>query len=107
MKSEEVSWEREIFLTEKGYLVRLEMKSIRFSKPFCPEFPEGYKFRWIIYNIDNPEQSVRVDNHYGKSLHFHIDNEQPGQFLSWVSLEDLRQFFFQKAYTHFGYFNYE
>jgi len=50
---------------------------------------------------------VRIDNHHGKSLHFHIDDEQPGQPLPWVSLEKTRQFFFEKVYQRFGFFDYE
>lgn len=107
MKSEETSWERGVFITEQGYIIRLEMKSMKFPQPFHPEFPEGYKFRWIVYNIENPQESVRIDNHHGKSLHFHIDDEQPGQPLPWVSLEKTRQFFFEKVYQRFGFFDYE
>jgi len=50
---------------------------------------------------------VRIDNHRSKSLHFNIDDEQPGKPLPWVSLETTRQFFLEKVYQRFGYFDYE
>lgn len=107
MRSDETSWERGIFLTEKGYLVRLEMKSMKFSEPFRAEFPEGYKFRWIVFNVENTQELVRIDNHHGKPLHLHVDDEKKSKSFSWISLEHTRQFFFQQAYQRFGYFDYE
>jgi len=107
MESNYLTWEKETFLTEHSYLIRLEMKLIKFPKPTRPEFPDGYKFRRIVYNIENPSELVRLDNHQGKPLHLHIDGDKKGKLVPWISLEETRQFFFQQVYQRFGYFDYE
>jgi len=102
-----LTWERGAFLTEHGYLIRLEMKLMRFPEPTKPEFPDGYKFRWIVYNIENTSELVRLDNHHGKPLNLHIDGDKKGEPVSWVNLNETRKFFFRQAYQRFGYFDYE
>ncbi|KLL04726.1 MAG: hypothetical protein MRERV_13c017 [Mycoplasmataceae bacterium RV_VA103A] len=106
MESNYLTWEKGTFLTEKGYLIRLEMKLMRIPEVRV-EFPEGYKFRWIVYNVENTSELVRLDNHRGKPLHLHIDDDKKGKPMAWVSLEATRQFFFQQVYQRFGYFDYE
>jgi hypothetical protein len=107
MESNYLTWERGTFLTEHGYLIRLEMKLMRFPNPARPEFPDGYKFRWIVYNIENTSELVRMDNHRGKPLHLHIDSDKKSEPVPWVSLNETRKFFFHQVYQRFGYFDYE
>ncbi|MDR1670446.1 MAG: hypothetical protein LBR43_01800 [Spiroplasmataceae bacterium] len=107
MKSNYLTWEKGTFLTEWGYLIKLEMKLMKLSEPVSWEFPEGYKFRWIVYNIENPDELIRIDNHTGKSLHLHIDKNREVEFLPWISLQETRKLFFGRVYQRFGYFDYD
>ncbi|CAG8765554.1 11769_t:CDS:2, partial [Gigaspora rosea] len=52
------------------------MKVRQFTKKVGSEFPEGYKVNWIAYNEDNTSEKIILDNHYGKSLHWHEDEKQ-------------------------------
>ena len=70
-----------------------------------PEFPEGYKFKWIAFNRDNPNERILFDNHTGKKPHYHENGKE--KFLEWVSLEHTEKLFYQMVYQKFGYFNYE
>jgi hypothetical protein len=40
------------------------------------EFPEGFKFKIHAYNLVNPQELVRIDNHDNKSPHYHIDQKE-------------------------------
>ncbi len=52
----------------------MELKK-RADKP-RPEFPENFKFKIMAGNLENPHELVRLDNHSGKSPHYHIDIQQ-------------------------------
>ncbi|CAG8847940.1 19000_t:CDS:2, partial [Racocetra persica] len=41
-----------------------------------PEFPQGYYFKWLAFNRDNPSERVLFDNHHGKGPHYHENDEK-------------------------------
>ncbi|KLL03485.1 MAG: hypothetical protein MRECE_10c016 [Mycoplasmataceae bacterium CE_OT135] len=58
----------------------MELKK-RADQP-SPEFPENFKFKIMARNLENPAELVRLDNHQGKSPHYHLDNQQT-YFTNW------------------------
>ena len=72
------------------------------EKNTIKEFPQGYKFRLIAYNLENPSELVRIDNHCGKSLHYHSNGKQ--KFFTWVSLAETERLFLQLTQEKFGAF---
>jgi hypothetical protein len=66
------------------------------------EFPQGYKFKWIAFNRDNPSERVLFDNHTGKGPHYHVNGKQV--FFAWKSRQHTQQMFYQKITQKFGAF---
>lgn len=99
------SWE-ETVITAEGYEISLRMRLWMFtSGQYSAEFPEGYKFSWIAFNIEKSEQEfVLFDNHSKKPPHYHIDDKKKYVFFDWGSREKAEKLFFQKVQERFGYF---
>ena len=58
---------KKVFLTLRGYVIKIEMKLYRYTQPMSVEYPEGYQFSLIAFNVDKPQQElVLFDNHHGK-----------------------------------------
>src|SRR3954464_5740066 len=89
-------------ITEKGFLISIEVELWKLPLPQPSEFPQGYKFKLIAYNLENPSELVRIDNHYGKAPHYHSNGKQ--NFFTWVSLAETERLFLQLAQEKFGYF---
>jgi len=93
------------FLTDQGCLVGLRMRLWRLPQVEVVEFPQGYKLSWIVFNLFNKKEQVLFDNHGGKPVHYHVDDQE--NFFAWKSLEATEKMFWQMVYQKFGYFNYE
>jgi hypothetical protein len=63
---------------------------------------ENYKFSWIAFNSQNPEQRVLFDSHYGKGTHYHFDNDSIGISFEWTGLDDAIYLFIEKIGERFG-----
>jgi hypothetical protein len=98
-------WE-EVIITSQGYEISLRMRLWQFSNQQSLDFPEGYKFSWIAYNVVSPQQEfVLFDNHKGKPPHYHIDDKKKYIFFTWTSRERAEKLFWQKVQARFGYFS--
>jgi hypothetical protein len=94
-----------IVITEWGHEIYLEMKLWQYSDKQSTDFPEGYKFNWIAFNLINPDKEfVLFDNHHDKPPHYHVDNKKEWAFFTWVSRQETEKLFFQKVQQRFGYF---
>lgn len=93
---------RGILTTHLGIRVVLYMDLFKISPPHDPCFPEGYKFSWIAFDEENPENRVLFDCHSPKGPHVHIDSDPVGSSYTWVSLKEARLFFYSKAVERFG-----
>ena len=89
-------------ITELGFLIGIEVELWKLPPPQPSEFPQGYKLRLIAYNLENPSKLVRIDNHCGKSPHYHSNGKQ--KFFTWVSLKETERLFLQLAQEKFGDF---
>ena len=89
------------FLMSSGKKVFIEVILLKLATD-KPEFPEGYKFKWIAFNRDNPSERVLFDNHTGKEPHWHENGHQ--EFFAWVSRQHTQQMFYQKIIQKFGKF---
>jgi len=98
-------WE-ETIITSKGYEISLRMRMWQFPPyQYSANFPEGYKFSWIAFNVEKTQQEfVLFDNHEKKPPHYHIDDKKKYTFFTWSSREETEKLFFQKAQERFGYF---
>ena len=92
-------------ITELGILIGIEVELWKLPLPQSSEFPKGYKFKLIAYNIENQSELVLIDNHHGKSPHYHSNGKQ--KFFTWVSLAETERLFLQLAQEKFGYFEWD
>ena len=99
-----LSEERKL-ITEKGFLIGIEVELWKLPLPQLQEFPQGYKIKLIAYNIENSSELVRIDNHKNKSPHYHSIGKQ--KFFTWVSLAETERLFLQLTQEKFGYFEWD
>jgi len=92
---------QEEFLMSSGKKIFIEIRLWRLLTDKS-EFPEGYKFKWLAFNRDNPNERVLFDNHLGKGPHYHENSHQ--EFFNWVSRQHTQQMFYQKIIKKFGKF---
>jgi len=92
-------------ITDQGYEISLRLRLRQHSDKRLPNFPEGYQFNWIAFNIINPENEfVLFDNHESKPPHYHIDNKKKSTFFIWTSWKETEKLFWKKVQERFGYF---
>lgn len=72
-------------------------------EPDRSQYPDGYRFSWIAFDVDNPDCRVLFDCHPPKGPHIHVDG-QPEVLVHWVSIENTEEEFFKKVQDHFGHF---
>jgi hypothetical protein len=96
-----LSEERKL-ITKGGILIGIEVELWKLPLPQPKEFPQGYKLKLIVYNLENSSELVRIDNHHGKSLHYHSNGKQKS--FTWVSLAETERLFLQLCQEKFGYF---
>ena len=97
-------YRKDKFWISSGKWITVEMKLVRLPKINKKEFPEDYKFSWIAFSQDEPEERILFDNHHGKGPHFHINGKE--EFFAWVNLEKALDLFYQKIIQKFGQFLY-
>jgi len=61
-----------------------------------------YRFSWIAFDKEYPEQRVLFDCHPPKGPHFHVDGDDEGQSFKWTSIEDAIALFENKVTKRFG-----
>ena len=93
---------KEDYLMSSGKMITIEMKLVKFPEVQKGEYPEDYKFNWIAFEQDNPEERVLFDNHHGKDPHFHINDQE--EFFTWISQEKTQKLFFKKVREKFSEF---
>lgn len=89
------------FLMSSGKKVFVEVILLKLETN-KPEFPEGYKFKWIAFNRDNPNEQILFDNHTGKNPHYHENGTEV--FFTWISRQHAQQMFYEKIIKKFGNF---
>ncbi|RHZ35732.1 hypothetical protein [endosymbiont GvMRE of Glomus versiforme] len=89
------------FLMSSGKKIFIEIKLWKLATD-KPEFPEGYKFKWMAFNRDNPREMIRFDNHRGKGPHYHENGTEV--FFIWKSRQHTQQMFYQMIIKKFGNF---
>jgi len=89
------------FLMSSGKKVFVEVILLKLATD-KPEFPEGYKFKWIAFNRDNPNERILFDNHVGKKPHYHENGTEV--FFTWISRKHTQQMFYDKIIKKFGSF---
>lgn len=93
------------FLMNSGKTITIEMRLAKLSNIQRKEFPEGYKFNWIAFNREEPEEKVLFDNHHGKEPHYHLNGQE--EYFLWPGLEKTLELFYQKIIEKFSHFNKE
>ncbi|KLL01717.1 MAG: hypothetical protein MRERC_10c037 [Mycoplasmataceae bacterium RC_NB112A] len=74
------------------------MRLWQFSNPYGIEFPQGYKFSWIAYNVKILKKNIR-ENRF-----IDILNDREG-FFEWVSVDETEKLFLAKIRERFGHFD--
>ncbi|RHZ35733.1 hypothetical protein [endosymbiont GvMRE of Glomus versiforme] len=63
---------------------------------------------WIAFNLTKPNKEfVLLDNHPGKSPHYHIDDKKKQKFFAWISRPETEKMFLTLVRQHFGDFDFE
>lgn len=96
-------FEERKLITKKGFLIGIEVELWKLPLPRPVEFPQGYKLKLLAYNLENPVELIRIDNHYGKKFHYHSNDKQ--KFFTWVSLAETERLFLQLVQEKFGQLN--
>jgi len=78
------------------------MKLKKMPEPYGQEFPHGYKFSWIAYNVKNDKERVLFDNHTNKPPHIHTNGHK--EYFDWTSLGESEKLFLTRVQQRFGYF---
>ncbi len=82
------------------------MDLFQIPEPERKNYPEGYRFSWIAFDAEDPEERVLFDCHPPKGPHIHVDGE-PEFLFKWKSLEQSEALFFEKVQEKFGAFRSE
>ena len=83
----------------KKIFVEIELLKLATDKP---EFPQGFKFKWLAFNRDKPAEKVLFDNHKDKKPHYHDNGKEA--FFTWKSRKDTQQMFYQAIIKKWGNF---
>lgn len=83
----------------KKIFIEVEVLKLATDKP---EFPQGFKFKWLAFDRDKPSEKILFDNHTGKKPHYHIDKKE--KFFTWKSRKDTQQMFYQEIIKKWGNF---
>lgn len=102
MKAEKLFEEKFAITLKNGKVVVVFMDLYKVNS--YEYHPEGYRYSWIGFNPDNPDQRVLFDSHPPKGPHLHIDLEVPGTSYNWENLEKAFHFFMSKIKERFGEF---
>jgi hypothetical protein len=62
--------------TDQGYIIFIVMELRKLVDKQVAEFPQGFQFKIHAYSLTNPNELVRIDNHHGKSPHYHVDDQE-------------------------------
>lgn len=65
-------------------------------------FPDGYRFSWIAFDPDMPNERILFDCHDPKGPHVHIDNDPDGDPIEWTTLDNAYELFFERVRNRFG-----
>ncbi len=98
MKATLVFEGRRLFKTETGRTVVVEMDLYELNDP-NPHFP--YRFSWIAFDQESPEERVLFDCHPPKKPHFHLSDGNEETF-EWTSFADGVALFQKKTRERFG-----
>lgn len=102
MKAEPIFKRKFSITTKSGIVVVIFMDLYRLPRSARKEYPEGYKFSWIAYDLDKEEKRILFDCHDLKGPHTHLDGEKTGKPFRWTSLDAATTLFFKTIKEHFG-----
>ena len=64
------------------------------------KYPEGFKYSWIAFDIENEQNRVLFDCHPPKGPHVHINDLEIAY--DWISLEKAEEDFWDYVNQEFG-----
>lgn len=101
MKARLVMQRRFLAESRKGKQIVVEMDLYEVSGPGAERLPGGYRFSWIAFNAQNPNERVLFDSHPPKGPHFHLDDRKNEIKIEWTSLEATERLFYRTVARHF------
>ena len=99
-------WKKGRFLMSSGKTIIIETDIWLVPEDKRSLYPDGLKFGWVAFNIDNPDEQLLVDYNTKKGFHYHLDKKVIAK-LEWISLLEAFNFFYEKVYEKFGDFQEE
>jgi hypothetical protein len=66
------------------------------------KFPEDYKFSWIAFDSETPENRVLFDCHKDKGPHIHFDGQELDREIKAKSPEEAEELFYALIAERFG-----
>jgi hypothetical protein len=93
---------RRIFRSAKGRVIVMAMDLYELPASESQGAQVPYRFSWIAFDRDAPDQRVLFDSHPPKGPHFHLDGDDAGQSFVWVSISEAVALFERKVTERFG-----
>jgi len=66
------------------------------------KFPDHYRFSWIAFDPDTPENRVLFDCHKDKGAHAHFDGRELEKKITVASVDDAEKLFYELVAERFG-----
>ena len=94
---------RRLFETESGKTIVMVMDLYELPEASAADdVHTRYKFSWIAFRQEAPEERVLFDCHKPKGIHYHIDDDKEGQPLECSSISETIELFQSRVAERFG-----
>jgi len=101
MKAKLIDRRRFVVFDRSGRAVQIVMDLFKIQGRDARKHPDGFRFSWIAFDPEQPACRVLFDSHSPKGPHFHIDDDEVGVPLEWISLEVSYRAFYRAVAQHF------
>jgi hypothetical protein len=93
---------RRSYETLSGRIVVIEMDLYKLPDASTGDLGSQFRFSWIAFDEEAPNQRVLFDCHAPKGMHFHLDEDKEGRSFTCASIAEAIQLFQEKVKEHFG-----
>lgn len=98
MKATRITYKKLSFILESGEELFVILDVFKIPPPEDQKFPDGFKFSFLAFNEENPDDKVLLDCHPPKKPHFH---DKDGEF-EWTGIDAAIDLFWEKVEIKFG-----
>jgi hypothetical protein len=100
MKATRISFKKLNFILASNEELLVILDVWKIPPPEDQNFPDGFKFSFIAFKADNPNEKILLDCHPPKGPHMHINNDELS--FEWSGIESATELFWEKVENKFG-----